>query len=123
MAHHVVELVETVEEEMDFEEIGSKSEYSAAVDILDVTLVEYSDVVADEELRSAVVDMVVAVVEMVFVVVVPVAVEGKVDHIENMEEVPHRPSLRRRQDYEGDSVDVGGCLCCFDDSQGKGLLR
>lgn len=114
MAHHiVVGEADAVEEKSglwEIHEIRPLREYSAEDENVEMTLAVHSDTVADEALYSAVVDMVVAVVEKVFVEVAAVAVEDKADHIENMEEVLLRPCLRRRLDRGEDSVEVDGCL-------------
>jgi hypothetical protein len=61
------------------------------------------------------VGMVVAVVVVVVVVVATVGVTK--DHSVNMEEVLRRPSLKRRRDHVGDSVDVDDCRWYLDYSQ------
>lgn len=127
MVHSVaVEKVDTVEEKTGLgkiQEIHLISEYSAKDHILDMTLVVCLDTVADEVLYSAAIDSLVGAAEMVLVVVVGVVVAGQVDHIENMGEVLHRPSLRHRLDHEEDSVDVDDYLCYLGDFQREDLLE
>jgi hypothetical protein len=127
MVHSVaVEKVDTVEEKTGLgkiQEIHLISEYLAEDHILDMTLGVYLDTVADEVLYSAAMDSLVGAAEMVLVVVVAAVVAGQVDHIENMGEVLHCPSLRHPLDHEEDSVDVDDYLCYLGDFQREDLLE